>query len=262
MTAQSELTELVLFSQFTDQEFDQLSALLCSVFVTTKAEIESLYAEIIADFDKEKWPPHFVGRSFFESVDADFRATYVRSPSIAVDLPSLFELDDGVKNKPTLVILGQDSKSDQSHEDISVGTPYGLHHKGSREELKRTKLYFDMIAVLLNLGCRVYLTDVYKVWVCDPNRPYYGIKLPEADRSKFVSVLAAELAIMNPSAIVTWGRDAASSLADMELGFQHLEFPHPSGAANGAWKKRMQKSPTYENKLQYWKETVSQSLSS
>lgn len=261
MAGKLELTSNIAFSQFTDEEFEELSASLSSLFVATKAEIESLYAEIIADFDKPKWPPHSVKRSFFESVDADFRAIYARSPSIAVDLPSLFELNDGVKNKPTLVILGQDSKSDQSHQDISVGTPYGLHHKGSREELNRTKLYFDMIAVLLNLGCRVYLTDVYKVWVCDPNRPYYGIRLPKADRQRFVRALSSELSVINPSAVVTWGRDATLSLARMKLGFRHLEFPHPSGAANGAWKKLMQQSPTYANKLEYWQAGISEALS-
>lgn len=259
------MTEKLVFSKFKSQEFDALTKLLCEVFVTTRSELEllyqAIYQAIIDDFDKEGWPPHFANRSFFKSDDKKFRETYRISPSIAVDLPSLFELDNGIDDKATIVILGQDSKSDQDSEKISLGTPYGLHHRGSREVLKRTKLYFEMVSVLLKLGYRVYLTDIYKVWVSNPNRLYYGIKLPKVDREKFISVLKSELLIINPVAAVTWGRVSANSVADIDLSIRHLSFPHPSGASNGAWKKLMNQSPTYENKLAYWKSVISESLS-
>ncbi|MEO0759103.1 MAG: uracil-DNA glycosylase family protein, partial [Cyanobacteria bacterium J06648_16] len=167
----------------------------------------------------------------------------------------------GAKNKPTIVILGQDPKSDQDSEKIHLGTPYGLHHKGSREVLKRTKLYFEMITTLLELGCRVYFTDIYKIWVCNPNRPYYGINLPDGDQEKFISVLKEELTVINPIALVTWGKVSANSVTAMKLDTQHLSFPHPSGAANGAWSKLINKSPTDENKLAYWNTVISESLS-
>ncbi|WP_346291982.1 hypothetical protein [Sphaerothrix gracilis] len=159
-----------------------------------------------------------------------------------------------------VVILGQDSKSDQDSEQISLGTPYGLHHKGSREILGRTKLYFEMIVALLTLCYRVYLTDVYKVWVCDPNRPYHGVKLPRVDQEKFISTLKVEILAMNPVALVTWGKESANSVKELDLNIQHLIFPHPSGAANGTWKKLMNQSPTHENKLAYWSSEISKVL--
>ncbi|PMB15508.1 hypothetical protein CEN48_06155 [Fischerella thermalis CCMEE 5282] len=56
-------------------------------------------------------PPHFVRRDFFKSQHQNFQKIYETSPSIAIDLPSLFELDNGINDKPTIVILGQDPKS-------------------------------------------------------------------------------------------------------------------------------------------------------
>lgn len=249
------------FSQFKSQEFNALTELLSTIFVTTKSELSSLYQEIIDDFSKDGWSPHSVSRNFFKSENRAFQEIYQLSPVVAVDLPSLFELDNGVDDKPTIVILGQDPKNDQDTEEISLGTPYGLHCQGSREVLRRTKLYFEMIVTLLDLGYRVYLTDVYKIWVCDPNRPYYGVKLPQVDQKNFVSALKSELLIMNPVALVTWGKESAYSVAEIDLGIQHLSFPHPSGAANGTWKRLMNQSPTGENKLAYWNLVIPELLS-
>lgn len=103
------------------------------------------------------------------------------------------EFDDGQFDKPTIAIIGQDSKNDRSYEHLVIGTPYGLHHRGSREGLSRTKLYFEMIQVLLQLGYRVYLTDIYKIWVCDPERKYNGIRLTYSDRQRFRQLLPSEL---------------------------------------------------------------------
>lgn len=255
------MTGNLTFSKFRTQEFDSISGLLCEIFDTRRSELELLYKEVINDFDEDGWPPHFVRRDFFKSQYQDFQKIYEISPSIAIDLPSLFEFDDGINDKPTIVVLGQDSKSDQDSEQISLGTPYGLHHKGSREILGRTKLYFEMIVALLTLGYRVYLTDVYKVWVCDPNRPYYGVKLPRVDQEKFKSTLKVEILAMNPVALVTWGKESANSVKELDLNIQHLIFPHPSGAANGTWKKLMNQSPTHENKLAYWSSEISKVLS-
>jgi uracil-DNA glycosylase len=92
-----------------------------------------------------------------------------------------------------------------------------LHHKGSREVLKHTKQYFDMIFTLLESGCRVYLTDIYKIWVCDPNARYHRIKLPPADQKQFLNSLVSELAIINPLVVVTWGEESKSAVAAIDL---------------------------------------------
>lgn len=251
----------LLFSKFKDQERQEIYQLLCSVFNTNSAELKKLYHDIDSTFDQPGYPLHFTNRSFFKSADETFRSTYQNSPVIAVDLPSLMEFDDGIKDKPTIAIIGQDSKHGSDHEQVVVGTPYGLHHKDSREKLKRTKLYFDMIKVLLRFGYRVYLTDLLKIWVCNPENRYVGIKLPEADKKRFLELIKPELAIVKPSVVITWGKVSGDIVEELSLNVKHLKFPHPSGAANGAWKKLlMNESPKYSNKLNYWRTKIRQEL--
>jgi len=250
----------LLFSRFKAQESEQLYPLLCSVFATTPATLVDLYQALDSTFEQPGWPLHFAPRNFFESAKSEFRALYDRSPVIAVDLPSLLEWDNGRSDKPTIAIVGQDSKNNRDHEQVVIGTPYGLHHKGSRETLKRTKLYFDMVQVLLALGYRVYLTDLFKVWVCDPARPYEGLKLPVVDQQRFLSLIKPELAVVQPVAVVTWGRVAGKAVEQLQLEIQHLSFIHPGGAAGGAWKELLGQSPTAFNKLAYWRTTIIQAL--
>lgn len=250
----------LLFSKFKPQEFDQLCQLLCSLFDTTSEELAKLYQNIDSTFNQPGWPLHFASRNFFKSADDAFRSIYQESPVIAVDLPSLMELDDGRNDKPTIAIIGQDSKNNEDHEQLVIGTPYGLHHKGSREDLRRTRLYFEMIQVLLESGYRVYLTDLLKVWVCNPKQRYVGIELPVVDRQRFLKLIKPELAIMQPAAIVTWGKKAGNAVDHLQLGIKHLNSIHPSGAASGAWKKLIGHSPTDANKLAYWRTVITQEL--
>ena len=250
----------MLFSKFKSHEFNELCDLLCTVFEISQAEITKVYDDICSTFDEPGWPPHFIRRSIFQSNDDSFQEIYTKSPVIAVDLPSSFELDNGNHEKPTIVIIAQDSKSDRDSQEIPIGTPFGLHHKGSRELLSITKFYYEMVAVLVQMGYRVYLTDIFKVWVCDPNRPYNRIKLPGIDQKRFFKVLESELPIINPSIVITWGRDASLAMHKVKCGIKYLEFPHPGGAAGGAWAKLLGTSPTRVNKLAYWKSTISQAL--
>jgi Uracil DNA glycosylase superfamily len=250
----------LLFSKFKSQEFEQLSQLLCSLFKTSPSDLATLYKDIDSTFDDKGWPPHSVSRDFYKSLDEKFRSTYQKSHVVAVDLPSLMELDDKRDNKPTVVIIGQDPKNGCKQEQLVIGTPYGLHHKGSREELRNTKLYFEMIQVLLELGYRVYLTDILKIWVCNPERPYFGIKLPPADQQRFTNIIKPELAVVKPVAVITWGNIAGNTVDKLKLDIEHLKFIHPSGAANGAFKKLTGMSPTDSNKLEYWRQEISQKL--
>ena len=84
----------LLFSKFHPQEFEQLCQLLCSVFETSPKELEKLYQDINDTFDQPGYPLHFVCRDFFKSASEAFRHTANKSPVIAVDLPSLMELDN------------------------------------------------------------------------------------------------------------------------------------------------------------------------
>ena len=250
----------LLFSKLQPQEFEHLCQLLCSVFETSSGELTKLYQDIDSTFDRSGWPLHFVQRDFFKPVDKAFQDTYQKSPVIAVDLPSLMELDDGREDKPTIAIMAQDPKNDRDHEQLVVGTPYGLHHKGSREELGSTKLYFEMIQVLLELGYRVYLTDVLKIWVCNPEQRYERIKLQNLDQQRFLRLVKPELAVVKPVAVITWGKEAFNAVNKFQLGIRHLDFPHPASTAGGAWKKLMGQSPTNSNKIAYWRATIAQEL--
>ncbi|WP_008317804.1 hypothetical protein [Leptolyngbya sp. PCC 6406] len=250
----------LLFSKFKSHEFNELCDLLCTVFEMSRTEITEVYDNIRSTFDEPGWPPHHIRRSIFKSGDESFQETYAKSPVIAVDLPSSFELDNGSQEKQTIVIIAQDSKSDRNSQEIPIGTPFGLHHKGSREVLGTTKFYYEMIAVLMQMDYRVYLTDIFKVWVCDPGRPYNRIKLPLTDQNRFFKALEAELPIINPSVVITWGRDASFAMHKVKYDIKHLAFPHPGGAAGGAWAKLLGDSPTRVNKLAYWKSAISQAL--
>jgi hypothetical protein len=258
--AESFLDGRLLFSKFKEQERQKLYQLLCSVFNTNSTELEKLYHDIDITFEQPGYPLHFTDRSFFKSADETFRSTYQNSPVIALDLPSLMEFDDERKDKPTIAIIGQDPKHDSDHEQLVIGIPYGLHHKDSREKLKRTKLYFDMVKFLLRSGYRVYLTDLVKIWVCNPAQRYSGIKLPDVDRKRFLELIKPELAIVKPSVVITWGKVADNVVDQLSLDIKHLNFPHPSGAANDAWAKLIDESPTYSNKLEYWQTKIRQEL--
>jgi uracil-DNA glycosylase len=250
----------LLFSKFQPQEFEQLCQLLCSVFETSPKELAKLYQDIDSTFYQPGWPKHFVRRDFFKSASEPFRHTCQKSPVIAVDLPSLIELDDGQNYKSTIALIGQDPKNNEDQEQLVVGTPYGLHHQGSREELSRTKLYFEMVHVLLELGYRVYMTDLLKIWVCNPEQRYVGLKLPASDQQRFLSLVKLELDVLHPVSIITWGKKAASAVDQLKSGIKHLKFPHPSGAASGKWQELMQQSPTHCNKLAYFRTQTTQFL--
>lgn len=247
------------FLKFRPDEYKKICQCLNDVFHTSPAELTNLYKDLKSTFRKEDYPPHFVPRSFFQSEDSQFRSTCQESPSIAIDLPSVWELGDKKQDKPTVVILGQDPKSNQDNKQISLGTPYGLHHKDSREIITNTKLYFRMVQVLMQLGYRVYLTDIFKVWVCNPSHKYKGITLPKVDKERFLDILEKELNAVNPAAVVTWGKAAEGAVKPLKIS-KTIAFLHPSGAANGAFKKLIGKSPTHENKLGYWEETMREEL--
>ena len=104
-----------------------------------------------------------------------------------------------------------------------------MHSKFCREEYYKTKLYFDLIKVLLDEGYRVYLTDIFKVWVSEADKDK-AISLSKQDYHRFTNVLRAELEIFNPIAVITWGTVASKAFKSIDLDFKHLESPHPSSA--------------------------------
>jgi len=254
---QIEVMSNYLFSQFKANEFEDLHQVLSKVLDIPQDQLKSLYEMMQQEFELDYWPPEpTLPRSIFQPDDGSFQKCYEEAFIIGVDIPSLLEKKDDNPNKKTIAILGQDplrSKPERV-KDIMIGTPYGLHLKKCRDEW-RTKQYFDLVKVLLDEGYRIYLTDIFKVWVskADCDR---GIHLNERDRIRFIQVLKSELEIFQPLAVITWGKEASNAMKGINLETKHLDFPHPSGAANGAWSKLMGKPATQENKVHFWREKV------
>ena len=244
------------FCQFQPDEFEQLSLLLNSVFETSLAELATLYLAMAQDLEKPNYPIPFVKRSFFRSADPDFQDIYQASPVVSVDLPSVWELDNGVMDKPTVVLIGQDPKMNCSFTDLVIGTPYGLHH---RETRAKETLAWTMIREVIELGFRVYLTDIYKLWVCNPVSPYNSYSLAKVDRNRFLSIVKQEVSLQSPVAVMTWGKEAERTIQELALPCKHLTTPHPSSSANGAWAKLIG-SAADENKLAYWQSFLRNNL--
>ncbi|AFZ60357.1 uracil-DNA glycosylase [Anabaena cylindrica FACHB-243] len=246
-----------LFSQFKANEFEALHKELSKVLDISQSQLQALYEVMLQEFELEGYPEHTLPRNIFHSHDQIFQKYYEEALVVGVDIPSLLEKNNNNSNKKTVAILGQDPlrKSDKKVEEIGIATPYALHLKNCREKLRNTRLYFDLIKVLLDEGYRVYLTDIFKVWVSEANCDH-GLPLSKQDRTRFIQVLKTELEIFEPLAVITWGRIASSTIRSINLEVKHLEFPHPSGAANGAWCKLMLKPATRENRINFWQEKV------
>ncbi|BAY94139.1 MULTISPECIES: uracil-DNA glycosylase [unclassified Tolypothrix] len=247
-----------LFSQFKDNEFEALHRELSKVFDIPQVKLQDLYAVMQQEFEVEGYPEHKLTRNIFHSFDESFKTRYEESFVIGVDIPSILEKNNSVLNKKTIAIIGQDPlrKSKVRLEKIGIATPYALHLQNCR---KRSR-YFDLIKVLLDEGYRVYLTDIFKIWVSEANSDR-GIPLSKKDRTQFIQILKTELEIFEPLAVVTWGNVASSTVRNINLNIKHLEFPHPSGAANATWRKIMRKPATRENRINFWQEKVLSYLS-
>ncbi|MEH2281144.1 MAG: uracil-DNA glycosylase [Nostoc sp.] len=251
-----------LFSQFKANEFEALHKELSKVLDISQGQLQALYEVMQQEFELEGYPEHTLPRNIFHSQDESFQKCYEDALVIGVDIPSLLEKNNNISNKKTVAILGQDPlrKSDRRVEEIGIATPYALHLKNCREKLRNTRLYFDLIKVLLDAGYRVYLTDIFKIWVSEANCDR-GIPLNKKDRTRFIQVVKTELEIFEPVAVITWGKKASSAIRSISLEVKHLEFPHPGGAAMGTLHKLLGKSPTRKNLINYWQEKVFAHLS-
>lgn len=249
-----------LFSQFQGNEFEALHRELSKVFDIPQGQLQALYEVMQQKFKGESNPRHipFLPRHIFHSYNESFQKRYEEAFVIGVDIPSILEKDNSVLNKKTIAIVGQDPlrKSDKRVEEIEIATPYALHLKNCHERSR----YFDLLKVLLDEGYRVYLTDIFKIWVSEANSDR-GILLSKQDRARFIQVLRTELEIFEPLAVITWGQKASSKVGSMSLAIKHVEFPHPSGAANGTWSELMSKPATRENRINFWQQKVLSYLS-
>ncbi|MEJ7848752.1 MAG: hypothetical protein WKF92_11760 [Pyrinomonadaceae bacterium] len=251
-----------VFSEFRANELESLSRELSRVFDIQQPHLQSIYDTMRAQFEVDDFTPQYLPRSVFRSDDLAFQKSYNEALVIGIDIPGILEKNDGIWDKKTIVVLGQDPlrKSISRVEEIGIGTPYSLHQKRDRDQ-KSNPIYFDFIKILLDEGYRVYLTDIFKIWVSEPSKDQC-IPLSNQDHNRFIQVLKAELKVFAPLAVITWGLKASNIITTLDINMRHLEFPHPSRAANGKWKELMGTSPTRENKVAFWRQTVSDYLAS
>lgn len=247
-----------LFSKFRASEFEDLNQALFKVFNFQNNDLHKLYESMGGKFELEGYHEYPINKNIFLSFNDTFQESYDNAFVVGVDIPSIFELNNGVLDKKTIFIVGQDPLRTKNErvENILAGTPYALHLKNCRELLPNTKLYFKLIESLLIQGYRVYLTDVFKVWVSQPDSSKHNVPLREIDRNRFIEVLKAEIEIFKPLTVITWGKVAANTVAGLNLKTDFFNFTHPSGANNRVWQELMGQSATHENKINFWKHKI------
>ena len=145
--------------------------------------------------------------------------------NVGIDLPLSFGDYHSAINKTMVVALDpkRNDKSNAIHNkktpvEISIGSIFSLH----TEEGKNTgkNCYWEFVSHLTNSSF-VYLTDIYKIYYV--SKDSLGQKLLSNKDSDFteknkpayeknISILKAEIKIINPNRIITLGKDARESV--------------------------------------------------
>lgn len=179
---------------------------------------------------------------------------------VGFDLPLFIKADGNIKN---IMIVAEDPLRSQSdpnlipfRSQILLSTPFATHLDWCRRALKE---YWDFHSTLLDEGYNVYMTDINKIWIQKDGNSKKE-RLPNDLIINFRRTLQAEIEMINPEVIVTYGRPAELALKSFSLDSKQkvIHFPHPSKTANGSWKILLSKwnaDPntrcTGENKLRY-----------
>lgn len=236
------------FCDFRAPQFKAMCDLLGTTFNTSQTELNKSYQLLISGFKDDHIEPTFTHRSFFTSLDENFQTKYNQADIVASDLPSL--LSRG--GQRTVMIVAQDALSKEpAPEQIRLGTPFAMHSKWCRERFPTTKRYFQLIDVLLDRGFQVYLTDLHKVYVRGAGLSK-GAGLPKEDKKRFSAVLREEIKLINPEAVMTWGKKAGGAITELKINRPHHTYPHPSAANGRTLAKIIGRPVTTENIIDHW----------
>jgi hypothetical protein len=256
----------IKFCEFTCEQKGSLNQVFNSIYKLDDFEIiSSIYEVFKKDFPgptissaqnipRDKIQP----RTDQNNILADFNNINFQ---IGIDLPVL--LCPEKKSTKTLFIVGEDPLRDfvDLSSDVRLSTPFGLHMEEFRNY--RLPLYWQYIEYLLGQGFNVYVTDYIKLWV--KRKDKLKINFKDDMEENFQKAFICELEAFNPQLIVTFGNCASSLLNKASdkinsYGISSINFPHPTGTANGKWKNEFKKyysrvdiSCTNENKLNYMK---------
>jgi Uracil DNA glycosylase superfamily. len=162
----------------------------------------------------------------------------MKSELIGVDFPIKINRENSLGNK-VIAIVGIDplrklsdfqEMTDQHDvrikisENLIVGTPYAFHSSFYRE--KRASIYAKFIDHILESGYDVYLTDIFKIWTKDGQ-----LKDNDSFKKASYDLLKSELKIIDPNAIVCFGKQPTDIVRQIVADVEILDLPHPKARA-------------------------------
>jgi len=180
-----------------------------------------------------------------------------------IDMPVMLSDNEGAPKK-TVLILGHDPLRDphdpvlpsgyNAASEIVLGLPYAVQ---CGKKYKSAKLYHLMFEKLVLDSFHVYLTDAYKFWI-------KGGRKTKSEKQQAAQLLQNEIDFVKPNSILLWGKAANAMFTKFHLrtNANIVGMPHPSGAANGAWRKTLSKAygagtkATFNNKIKYFVDNI------
>lgn len=246
------------FCDFTDAEFAGLSQELSAAFEFSPESLLVQYA---------RWRSNFLAGGAVEDIPLTYKSSQPQfqefvegSQVVGVDLPIILSSEKHSDSRPVVMFVAQDPRRDPQtarSERITLGTPFALHVPWGRQDGVNTRLVYQAVQLWLERGWRAYLTDVIKLYAFDEAKGK-ARNLPQSDRSRFSTLLAAEIALFQPEVIVTIGAPAYHAIQQIQHSAKTIAIPHFSGANQGKWKKLLESGQriTNEAKLAWYRQTV------
>jgi uracil-DNA glycosylase len=222
----------------------------------------------------------FHPRGMYNTPHQNLMTAYNQSNLVGIDLPSSLTNET---NDQKIIIIGEDPIRDievsgkQPTYDI-IGTPFGFHNYDIRN-YKRPN-YFNIVQGLIHKGYNVYCTDVFKIWIQDPNNNQAVDMTPDNELPNALNLLKKEINLVKPNYILLFGNEVQDKvlsnlilnnkynnvlttlnnnavnklLNNMKININNVQFisvPHPSTNAGKAWAKILGRGSTLNDRAEY-----------
>lgn len=181
-----------------------------------------------------------------------------KSSQVGIDLPIL--LSPKTPNGKTIMFVAEDPLRDGKYkcDDVILSTPFGVHISSLRK--KSHKVYWEVFEKLLEKGYRIYITDIFKIWIKDITKKGRNAKekINKIDdlHSNFLSGLKKEIDWINPIKIVSYGNSSFGGLLQLNTEQEIVQIIHPA-ARDNHWKQKLLELnegdliANHENKIKY-----------
>jgi uracil-DNA glycosylase len=181
------------------------------------------------------------------------KTAYNQSKLVGIDLPSSLTNEH---NDQKVMIIGEDPIRDpkvfgaQRPYDL-IGTPFGFHNHNIRNKKRPT--YFNIVQGLINKGYNVYCTDVFKIWIQDPNKNQNQKVNMNPELPNAIPLLMNEIDLLQPHYILLMGVRVQNIVSNLNINsnVQIKNVPHPSTSANGKWTEILGSGSTLNDRVQY-----------